>query len=105
MPLALLVVGGSRLVVGAVAGGAALGALRGGRWTSAARRGLVGLLLVTLGSLAGAIAIGLRGYSALTFEELAAPVTTEPDGPQRFRATILFPDKPLAMYDPALDPL
>jgi hypothetical protein len=103
MPLALLVVGGGALVVGAVAGGAALGALRGGHWTSAARRGLVGLLLVTLGSLAGAIAIGLRGYSALTFEELAATVTTEPEGPQRFRATILFPDKRLAMYDLAGD--
>jgi hypothetical protein len=103
MPLALLVAGGSALVVGAVASGAALGALRGGRWRSAARRGLVGLLLLALGGLAGAIAIGLRGYTALTFEELAATVTTEPEGPQRFRATILFPDKRLAMYDLAGD--
>src|SRR5260370_15522801 len=86
-----------------MAGGAALGALRGGRWTSAARRGLVGLVLVPLGGLAGAIAIGLRGSRALTFEDLAATVTTEPEGPQRFRATILFPDKRLAMYDLAGD--
>src|SRR5260370_32887521 len=99
MPLALLVVGGGALVVGAMAGGAALGALRGRRWTSAARRGLVGLLLVALGGLAGAIAIGLRGYRALTFEDLASPATTAPQGPQLFRAPIPFPDHRLARYD------
>jgi hypothetical protein len=99
----LLFVGGGVLVLGAVAAGAALGALRGGRLTRAAGRGLVGLLLLALGSLAGAIAIGLRGYRALTLEVVAATVTTEPEGPQRFRATILFPDKRVAMYDLAGD--
>jgi hypothetical protein len=103
MPLALLFVGGGALVFGAAAGGAALEALRGGRWASAGRRGVAGLLLLALGGLAGAIAIGLRGYRALTLEVLAATVTTEPEGPQRFRATILFPDKRLAMYDLAGD--
>src|SRR5260370_40464593 len=103
MPLALLCVGGVALVSGAAAGGAALGALRGGRWASAGRRGVAGLLLLALGGLAGAIAIGLRGYRALTLEVLAATVTTEPEGPQRFRATILFPDKRLAMCDLAGD--
>jgi hypothetical protein len=103
MPLVLLVAGGGALVLGAVTGGAALGALRGGRWASAGRRGLVGLLLLALGALAAAVAIGMRGYRALTLEVLAATVTTEPEGPQRFRATILFPDKRLAMYDLAGD--
>src|SRR5260370_14351509 len=103
MPLALLFVGGGALVFGAAAGGAALGALRGGRWASAGRRGVAGLLLLALGGLAGAIAIALRGYRALTLEVLAATVTTEPAGPQRFRATILFPAKRLAMYYLARD--
>src|SRR5258708_30607326 len=94
MPLALLVVGGGALVVGAMAGGAALGALRGGRWTSAARRGLVGLLLVALGGLAGAIAIGLPGYPALTVQDLAAAGTTEPEGPPRVPPPIPFPHPP-----------
>lgn len=103
MPLALLIAGGCALVLGAAASGAALGALRRGRWAGAARRGLVGLLLLAVGALAGAVAVGMRGYRALTLEVLAATVTTEPEGPQRFRATILFPDKRLAMYDLAGD--
>lgn len=103
MPLALLLVGGGALVLGAAVGGAALGALRGGHWASAVRRSVAGLLLLAVGGLAGAIAIGMRSYRALTLEVLAATVTTEPEGPQRFRATILFPDKRLAMYDLAGD--
>src|SRR5260370_1479045 len=103
MPLALLCVGGVAVVSGAAAGGDGAGARGGGRGGGAARRGVAGLLLLALGGLAGAIAIGLRGYRALTLEVLAATVTTEPEGPQRFRATILFPDKRLAMYDLAGD--
>lgn len=103
MPLALVILGGCALVCGVAMGGAALGALHGGRWWGGAQRGLVGLLLLALGSLAGAIAIGLRGYRALTLEVVAATVTTEPEGPQRFRATVLFPDKRVAMYDLAGD--
>src|SRR5229473_2931714 len=62
MPLALLFVGGGALVFGAAAGGAALGALRGGRWASAGRRGVAGLLLLALGGLAGADAHILKWH-------------------------------------------
>jgi hypothetical protein len=103
MPLVLLFVGGGVLLLGVAAGGAALGALGGRRWASASRRALAALLLLALGGLAGAIAIGMRGYRALTLEVVAATVTTDPEGPQRFRATILFPDQRLAMYDLAGD--
>jgi hypothetical protein len=68
-------------------------------------RGLLGLLLLALAGLAAAISVGLREYHALTLEVLAATVTTEPLGPQRFRATIVLPDQRLAMYDLAGDAL
>ena len=73
------------------------------RWTVSALRSLLGLLLLTLAALGGAIMVGLRGYQALTLEEVAATVTTEPVAPQRFRATIVFPDRRLAMYELAGD--
>jgi hypothetical protein len=53
---------------------------------------LVGLLCLSLAGLAGAVAIGVQGYRALTHEEVAATVRTEPLGPQQFRATVLLPD-------------
>jgi len=53
---------------------------------------LVGLLCLTLAGLAAAVAIGVQGYRALTHEEVAATVRTEPLGPQHFRATVLLPD-------------
>ena len=73
------------------------------RWTAGLVGGLVGLLLLSSAGLAGAVAVGLRGYRALTLEVLAATVTTEPVGSQRFRATIVFPDRRIAMYDLAGD--
>jgi hypothetical protein len=36
--------------------------------------------------------VGLRGYQALTHEEVVAIVNTVPDGPHRFRATFHFND-------------
>jgi hypothetical protein len=75
--------------------------VRARRWTGGAIRGLVGLLLLALAALAGTLAVGLRGYQALTLEVLAATVTTEPIGPQHFRATVVFPPpgRRLAMFD------
>jgi hypothetical protein len=78
-------------------------ALSDRRWTGGAVRGLLGLLLLSSAGLAGAVAVGLRGYRALTLEVLAATVTTEPVGSQRFRATIVFPDRRIAMYELAGD--
>ncbi len=53
---------------------------------------LAGLLLLSLGGLAGTIAIGTQGYRALTREDVAAHLFVRPVGPQRFAATVRFPD-------------
>src|SRR5438874_4703444 len=105
MPTRLLLAGLALLILGVVSCRSGVAALRARRWVGGVLRGLAGLLLVALAGLAAAITIGLRAYRALTLEVLAATVTTEPVGPQRFRATILLPDKRLAMYDLAGDAL
>lgn len=53
---------------------------------------LSGLLCLVLAALATAVTVGVRGYRALTQEDLAARVRTEPLGPQRFRAMVELPD-------------
>ena len=62
-------------------------------------RTLVGLLLLALGGLAGAIAVGLNGYRALTREEVAARIEVKPIGSQRFAATFLIPERPPITYE------
>lgn len=93
---------------------AALGALLLGVMAVCARRRrllrgvgalLSGLLFLALAALAGAVTVGVRGYRALTAEEVAARVHTEPLGPQRFRATVELPDGRVAQYDVAGDQL
>jgi len=64
---------------------------------------LAGLVLIALGTLAGAISVGMMGYRALTREEVAARITVRPSGPQRFIATFRFPDGREATYDLAGD--
>jgi hypothetical protein len=103
MTVPLLVAGLCLLLLSMVVLRAASGAARERRWVGGAFRGLVALLLLTLAGLAGAVAVGLRGYRALTLEVTAATVTTEPVGSQRFRATIVFPDRRVAMYEVAGD--
>ena len=71
------------------AGFAALFRLRPIRFTL---RTLAGLLLVSLGVLAGTISIGIQGYQALTHEALAAHLKVLPQGPQSFQATLRYPD-------------
>jgi len=61
-------------------------------------RALLGLLLISLGLLEGAITIGIQGYRALTYEEVAARVSVQPTGPQRFTATFQFPGGRQASY-------
>src|SRR2546422_9517603 len=103
MPSTLIIVSVCLLVVSVALFRGVPAAVRGGRWLGGAGRGLVGLLLLTLAALAGTITVGIRGYRALTYEEVAATVKTEPVGVQRFRATIVLPDQRLAMYDLAGD--
>src|SRR6266536_6107866 len=103
MPGTLVIVGLCFLAIGAALLLAAPAAFRGGRWLGGGMRGLLGLLLLALAALAGTVTVGLRGYQALTSEAVAATVKTEPVAPHRFRATIVFPDRRLAMYELAGD--
>ncbi len=103
MPGTLVIVGLCFLAIGAALLLAAPAAFRGGRWLGGGMRGLLGLLLLALAALAGTVTVGLRGYQALTYEAVAATVKTEPVAPHRFRATIVFPDRRLAMYELAGD--
>src|SRR5712691_4910026 len=83
-----------------VAGTAALVRARPLRF---ALRTLSGLLLLSLGALAGTVAIGTQGYRALTREDLAARLTVRPAGAQRFAVTVRFPDGREATFDLAGD--
>jgi len=62
-------------------------------------RTLLGIVLIALGALAGAVAVGLNGYRALTHEDLAARVDVRPLAPQRFEATFLIPDREPFTYE------
>ncbi len=57
-------------------------------------RTVFGLLLLSLGALSGGIGVGMRGYRALTREDVAARVAVRPLGAQRFEATFRVPDRP-----------
>ncbi|MFA5910278.1 MAG: hypothetical protein WC815_15970 [Vicinamibacterales bacterium] len=61
-------------------------------------RTLMGLLLLSLGALAGAVGVGMQGYRALTREDLAARIVVQPLGPQLFSATVHIPGRPQASY-------
>jgi hypothetical protein len=82
---------------------AGLVALRRARPLRFALRTLFGLLLLSLGALAGAIGIGMTGYRALTREDVAARIVVRPLGPQRFEATFQVPDRPEMTYELAGD--
>jgi hypothetical protein len=81
----LLSVGAILVFMGLVA----LFSLRPLRFTT---RTLLGLLLIALGLLEATITLGIHGYRSLTREDLAARITVRPTGPQRFTATMVFPD-------------
>jgi hypothetical protein len=82
---------------------AGLAALRRARPLRFALRTLLGLLLLSIGALAGAIGIGMSGYRALTREEVAARIVVRPVGPRRFAATFLVSDRPDMTYELAGD--
>ena len=82
---------------------AAWHAVRGSRWLGGGIRTLLGVTLLALAALAGTIGVATRGYRALTREDLAATVKTQPLPGQHFRATILLPGGRLAMYEMAGD--
>ena len=53
---------------------------------------LIGLAVAAIGLAATIVSVGMRGYQALTREEVAAHITVKPSGPQRFDAQVRFPD-------------
>lgn len=55
-------------------------------------RTFAALVFLVLGAGAGLIGAGSLGYHALAREEVAARMSLTPTGPQRFNATIRFPD-------------
>ena len=59
---------------------------------------LAGVVAILIGALAAAVGVGTVGYRALTHEEVAAHVRVQPVGPQRFSATLHFPDGREATY-------
>jgi hypothetical protein len=71
---------------------AAGAALRRKRPLRMSARLLLALVFLAGAAASGAIALGVQGYRALTHEEIAAMVRTEPLGPNRFRAQFRFPD-------------
>ena len=58
----------------------------------------VGILMIFTGVLAGMIAFGIQGYHALTNEEIVAHISVSPIAPQRFAATLRYPDGKIASY-------
>jgi hypothetical protein len=61
-------------------------------------RTVLGMVLLALGALGGAIGIGLQGYRALTREDLAARIVVQPIGPQLFSATVHIPGRAESSY-------
>ena len=88
----LLIAAATCGAVGVVLVIAGLAALLRARLLRFAGRTLLGLLLVSLGALVGTIALGVQGYRALTYEEIAARISVRPTGPQRFQARFRFRD-------------
>lgn len=60
---------------------------------------LTALLCLALAAVFGSVTIGIHGYRALTAEEVAAVVQTDPLGPQHFRATVTMPDGRVGQFD------
>jgi len=84
---------------------AAMAALRKKKLFSSAFRFLLALLALSWAGLLGMIVIATSGYRALTYEEIAAVVSTEPVGAKRFTAHFRFPDGHEASYTLAGDAL
>jgi hypothetical protein len=104
LPTGLFLLAGVALVsIGAILIFNGVAALMRSRPMRFALRTLAGLLLVSLGLLAGAVATGIHGYRALTREEVAARLSVRPTGPQRLTATIRYPDGREAVYELAGD--
>lgn len=79
--------------------GAAVVALKKRRFPRVGVHIVFALLMLSLSGLFATIAIATQGYRALTREEVAAVVDTEPTGHGRFRAHFRFPDGRAATFE------
>src|SRR5688572_8841046 len=90
------------MVVFMVLGGAFLLAVLPALWSrrplKMIRRLLLGLLFVAVAAVLAAVGLGVRGYRALIYEELAATVRIEPVESKRFRAHFRFADGRMASF-------
>jgi hypothetical protein len=80
------------LAIGAVLFVFAFIALGAGRPLGCVVRGTLGIATLALGALFAAGALGLRGYSGFTREDVVAHVRVRPVAPQRFDAQVRLPD-------------
>jgi len=60
---------------------------------------VLALLFVSLAALFGTLALATQGYRALTREDVAAVVRTEPMGAERFKAHFVFANGEQASYE------
>ena len=90
-------------VLGVITLGAGAVALRRSRPMRFALRTLTGLLLLSLGGLVGAVGVGIRGFRALTREDVAARLTVRPTGRQRFAVVVHYADGREGSFDVAGD--
>lgn len=73
-------------------------ALKRGRLIRLTTRLALSLVFLAIAAVLSAITLGTQGYRALTREEVAAVVETQPLGPHHFRARFSFPDGHTASY-------
>lgn len=103
MPAPLLIVAPAFALVAAAFLLAAVSAFRDRRLVASGGRFLVGGLLLALAALAATISVAVKGYRALTHEELAARVQLLPTAPHRFRATVTIAGVGARTFDLAGD--
>jgi hypothetical protein len=103
MPTALLIFTMICAVLGAAFLVGAVSALRGRRVIAGGGRFITAGLFLALAALAVTVTVALRGYRALTHEEVAARIRTVPTGVQRFSATVTLADSSVHMFDLAGD--
>lgn len=99
----LLVVAAVFLLLALIFLRAAVAGSRRQRYVRGLGHGLVSLLFLVCTAAAAIATVGVLGYRALTYEAVAATVSTAPIGPQHFRAAIQLPDQERAVYDLAGD--
>lgn len=84
---------------------ATIGAMRKRRVFGAAMTSVTTLLMLSLAALFGTLSASIRGYRALTKEELAAVVEVVPADSQRFTARFTLPDSSVRVFSLAGDQL